>query len=106
MSEQEERVLYISVRRPRLLLDFRMRHNSFFSIVLTALLLVTAAIPRAAGQQIAPLTLQKALEMADQRNLDLLAARQRRALTPARIQIAKQRPNRRCWLRCRGWPSA
>ena len=70
-----------------------MRHSSFFSIALTALLLVTTAIPRAAGQQRDPLTLQKALEMADQRNLDLLAARQRRALTPARLQIAKQRPN-------------
>jgi len=93
MGKQKERVLYVLGRRPSLLLDFRMRHDSFFSIVLTALLLVTAAIPRAAGQQRDPLTLQRALEMADQRNLDLLAARQRRALTPARIQIAKQRPN-------------
>jgi cobalt-zinc-cadmium efflux system outer membrane protein len=70
-----------------------MRHSSFFSIAFTAFLLITTAIPRLAGQQRDPLTLQKALEMAEQRNLDLLAARQRRALTPARLQIAKQRPN-------------
>lgn len=93
MGEQEERVLYILVRRLSLCLDFRMRHSPFFSFVSFALLLITTAIPRAAGQQRDPLTLQKALEMADQRNLDLLAARQRRALTPARLQIAKQRPN-------------
>lgn len=56
-------------------------------------LLVAPDLVPVAAQQRDPLTVQKALEMADQRNLDLMAARTRRALTPARLQIAKQRPN-------------
>lgn len=40
-----------------------------------------------------PLTLQSALDLADKQNLDLAAARRRRAVALAGIQIARQRPN-------------
>ncbi len=39
------------------------------------------------------LTLQAALELAEKRNLDLVAARARRAVTEAGVRIAGQRPN-------------
>jgi cobalt-zinc-cadmium efflux system outer membrane protein len=39
------------------------------------------------------LTLQSALQLADKQNLDLAAARRRRAVALAGLQIAKQRPN-------------
>ncbi len=45
------------------------------------------------AQTPARLTLQSALELADKQNLDLAAARRRRAVALAGIQIAKQRPN-------------
>ena len=41
----------------------------------------------------ARLTRQSALQMADKQNLDLAAARRRRAVALAGVQIAKQRPN-------------
>jgi cobalt-zinc-cadmium efflux system outer membrane protein len=40
-----------------------------------------------------PITLQQALEMASRQNLDLMAARQRRAFALAGIRIARQIPN-------------
>jgi cobalt-zinc-cadmium efflux system outer membrane protein len=40
-----------------------------------------------------PLTLASALELADKQNLDLAAARRRRSIALAGIQIARQRPN-------------
>ena len=58
----------------------------------TLLLAVLAALA-AQAQPPTRLTLQKALEMAEQGNLNLVAARLRRAQTLARIQIARQRPN-------------
>jgi cobalt-zinc-cadmium efflux system outer membrane protein len=45
------------------------------------------------GQQPARLTVHEALELADKQNLDLAAARRRRAVALAAIQIARQRPN-------------
>lgn len=44
-------------------------------------------------QQPATLTVQEALDLADKQNLDLAAARRRRAVALAGIQIARQRPN-------------
>src|SRR5205814_1019561 len=58
------------------------------------ILLVTAA--PTGGQESqggARLTLQAALDLADKQNLDLAAARQRRFVSRAGVQIAKQRPN-------------
>jgi cobalt-zinc-cadmium efflux system outer membrane protein len=61
---------------------------------LTGLMLVllagTTSVP---GQQQPRLTLQEALDLADKQNLDLAAARRRRAVALAGIQIARQRPN-------------
>jgi cobalt-zinc-cadmium efflux system outer membrane protein len=45
------------------------------------------------GQQPARLTVQEALDLADKQNLDLAAARRRRAVALAGFQIARQRPN-------------
>lgn len=45
------------------------------------------------SQQPPILTLQSALDLADKQNLDLAAARRRRAVALAGIQIARQRPN-------------
>jgi len=47
----------------------------------------------AMAQQAAQLSLQMALDLAAKQNLDLLAARQRRAVSVAGVQIARQRPN-------------
>jgi cobalt-zinc-cadmium efflux system outer membrane protein len=58
--------------------------------MLFALLL---GIGTAFPQQLARLTIQEALELADKQNLDLAAARRRRAVALAGIQIARQRPN-------------
>jgi cobalt-zinc-cadmium efflux system outer membrane protein len=58
------------------------------------LLSLGAAIPT--GGQAPPrakLTLEAALQMAQRQNLDLVAARARRAIALAGIQIARQRPN-------------
>jgi cobalt-zinc-cadmium efflux system outer membrane protein len=45
------------------------------------------------GQQPPRLSVQEALDLADKQNLDLAAARRRRAVALAGIQIARQRPN-------------
>jgi outer membrane protein, heavy metal efflux system len=45
------------------------------------------------AQQASRLTLQSALELAEKQNLELAAARQRRAVALAGIRIARQRPN-------------
>ena len=58
--------------------------------MLFALLL---GIGTAFPQQPARLTIQEALDLADKQNLDLAAARRRRAVALAEIQIARQRPN-------------
>ncbi len=58
--------------------------------MLFALLL---GIGTAYSQQPARLTIQEALDLADKQNLDLAAARRRRAVALAGIQIARQRPN-------------
>jgi cobalt-zinc-cadmium efflux system outer membrane protein len=47
----------------------------------------------APAQQATKLTLQSALDLADKQNLDLVAARRRRAVALAGVQIARQRPN-------------
>ena len=59
------------------------------------LILTVTAAPTGAqeSQGGARLTLQAALDLADQQNLDLAAARQRRLVSRAGVQIAKQRPN-------------
>jgi cobalt-zinc-cadmium efflux system outer membrane protein len=51
--------------------------------------------PEAGAAQPQPkkLTLPAALDLATRQNLDVVAARQRRAVTQAGVQIAKQRPN-------------
>ncbi len=56
------------------------------------LILVLAAAPGWA-QQPKKLSLQSALGLAEKQNLDLLAARRRRAEALAGVQIARQRPN-------------
>ena len=70
-----------------------MYRSSFFGWTLPALFLLAAASPLLRAQQGDTLTLQRALEVAEQSNLDLLAARLRRAQSLARIRIAGQRPN-------------
>src|SRR5438309_11133319 len=59
------------------------------------LILTVTAAPAGAqeSQGGARLTLQAALDLADQQNLDLAAARQRRSVARAGVQIARQRPN-------------
>lgn len=69
---------------------------SLFTFLFRMLLVLAVGSPLVApgqARQPARLTLLRALEMADQGNLDLMAARQRRAQALARIQIARQRPN-------------
>lgn len=61
---------------------------------LRVVILILAAGAAGASAQTPPrLTLQSALELAEKQNLDLGAARRRRAVALAGIQIAKQRPN-------------
>src|SRR5207237_676532 len=59
------------------------------------LILTVTAAPTGAqeSQGGARLTLQAALDLADKQNLDLAAARQRRLVSRAGVQIAKQRPD-------------
>lgn len=59
----------------------------------TLFFLLTAGTVAAHAQQPARLTLQSAFELADKQNLDLAAARQRRAVALAGVRIARQRPN-------------
>jgi len=73
---------------------FISRGGVMFHRVLCLMILVLAAATAAANAQTpARLTLQSALELADKQNLDLGAARRRRAVALAGIQVAKQRPN-------------
>lgn len=60
---------------------------------LAVLLTLTWGATAARPQQAARLTLQSALELAAKQNLDLAAARQRRAVALAGVRIARQRPN-------------
>src|SRR5689334_4029552 len=55
--------------------------------------LCTCACRPAVAQQTARLTLDDVLRLANQNNLDLVAARARRAAALAGIAIAKERPN-------------
>jgi cobalt-zinc-cadmium efflux system outer membrane protein len=57
------------------------------------MLVLLGGITFVQGQQPARLTVQEALELADKQNLDLAAARRRRAVALAGIRIARQRPN-------------
>jgi cobalt-zinc-cadmium efflux system outer membrane protein len=59
--------------------------EAFFALLL--------GIGTAYPQQPARLAIQEALDLADKQNLDLAAARRRRAAALAGIQIARQRPN-------------
>ncbi len=59
----------------------------------TFLILLIGGISVRAQQDPRRLTLQAALDLADKQNLDLVAARQRRAVALAGIRIARQRPN-------------
>ncbi len=56
-------------------------------------LLMMAISLRALAQQAPQLSLQQALTRAEQQNLDLAAARARRAFANAGVQVARQRPN-------------
>jgi cobalt-zinc-cadmium efflux system outer membrane protein len=56
-------------------------------------LILLTGITSVQGQQPARLTVREALDLADKQNLDLAAARRRRAAALAGIQIARQRPN-------------
>jgi outer membrane protein, heavy metal efflux system len=71
---------------------------AFLTIVMMRLAQVSIAVvflslPIAWSQTAPPLSLKSALEMAEQRNLDLAAARERAAFAQAGIQVARQRPN-------------
>ena len=57
------------------------------------MLILLAGITSVQAQQPPRLTIQEALELADKQNLDLAAARRRRAVALAGVQIARQRPN-------------
>src|SRR5437868_824527 len=59
----------------------------------SASLILIAVLVHAALAQDSALTLQQVLERADQQNPELVAARARRAIALAGVQIAKQRPN-------------
>jgi cobalt-zinc-cadmium efflux system outer membrane protein len=56
-------------------------------------LILLVSLASAPAQQATKLTLQAALDLADKQNLDLAAARRRRAVALAGVQIARQRPN-------------
>src|SRR5713226_8458792 len=61
------------------------------AVSLTLSMFIATAIAHA--QQPTTLTLATALEKAERQNLELAAARERRALVSAEVQIAGQRPN-------------
>ncbi|MFB3921316.1 MAG: TolC family protein [Terriglobia bacterium] len=62
-------------------------------LLLLIALVVVMADPSSHAQGAPKLTLQSALDLAERQNLDLAAARRRRAVAIAGIQIARQRPN-------------
>jgi len=61
--------------------------------VLTSAALVVLVYGVATAQPANRLSLQMALDLAGKQNLDLLAARQRQAVSQAGVQVARQRPN-------------
>ena len=64
-----------------------------FKILSAGLFILAMGAGTARPQEAARLTLQYALDLADKQNLDLAAARRRRAVALAGVQIARQRPN-------------
>ena len=62
-------------------------------LILLALVVSAAAAWAEQAEQGTRLTLQAALDLAGKQNLDLAAARQRRYVARAGVQIARQRPN-------------
>jgi len=64
-----------------------------FKILRAGLFILAIGAGTARPQEAARLTLQSALDRADKQNLDLAAARRRRAVALAGVQIARQRPN-------------
>jgi cobalt-zinc-cadmium efflux system outer membrane protein len=64
-----------------------------FKIFRAGLFLLAIGAGTARPQEATRLTLQAALDLADRQNLDLAAARRRRAVALAGVQIARQRPN-------------
>jgi cobalt-zinc-cadmium efflux system outer membrane protein len=64
-----------------------------FKILRVGLFILAMGAGTARPQEAARLTLQSALDLADKQNLDLAAARRRRAVALAGVQIARQRPN-------------
>ena len=64
-----------------------------FKILRAGLFILAIGAGTARPQEVARLTLQFALDRADKQNLDLAAARRRRAVALAGVQIARQRPN-------------
>jgi outer membrane protein, heavy metal efflux system len=75
--------------------DGREGDRAVKTLLSLLLILVVTAAPNGAQESPggARLTLQAALDLADKQNLDLAAARQRRFVSRAGVQIAKQRPN-------------
>jgi cobalt-zinc-cadmium efflux system outer membrane protein len=61
--------------------------------LLTVLIILATTVLRAFPQTSARLTLPAALDLAEKQNLDLAAARRRRAVAIAGIHVARQRPN-------------
>jgi len=59
----------------------------------TTMLAAGLLAPHVRAQQPARLTIRKALDLAEKQNLDLLAARARRAVAQAGVRTAGQRPN-------------
>jgi cobalt-zinc-cadmium efflux system outer membrane protein len=64
-----------------------------FKILRAGLFILAMGAATARPQGAPRLTLQSALDLADKQNLDLAAARRRRAVALAGVQIARQRPN-------------
>lgn len=62
-------------------------------ILPTVLVILATTVETALPQAPARLTLQAALDLAEKQNLDLAAARRRRAVALAGVRIARQRPN-------------
>lgn len=71
-----------------------LRRRAFFRLAIAVpLLALTQLAAPASAQPPTKLTLQMALDMAERQNLDLIAARLRRAVASAGVRIAGQRPN-------------
>lgn len=68
----------------------KLRHVSVFPVLVLATTLQTARAQQPAPQR---LTIANALDLAERQNLDLVAARARRAVAQAGVRIAGERPN-------------